>query len=158
MSFQIYFRDEINKRERMRVCVSSSEEEWRNTTVEELKRKLIPEDQYDNTILVYHFNTLKKNRTLGSYGIEHEDEIRAVRRGSMHYFILNKAFLYSLKLTDLFISGTTTVKIQFESSHGQVTEETLAFEDDDDEDKEISRTQSIEHLALMQQIEHHIFL
>ncbi|XP_048014087.1 uncharacterized protein LOC125246967 [Megalobrama amblycephala] len=131
MSFQIYFTDEINKRERMRVCVSSSEEELRNTTVEELKRKLIPEDQHDNTILVYHFNTLKKKRTLGSYGIKHEDEIRAVRRGS-----------------------TYTEKIEFHSSPAKVTEETRTFEDDDDDEgKEISRTQSLEYLALMQQPE-----
>ncbi|KAK9951836.1 hypothetical protein ABG768_017711 [Culter alburnus] len=82
MSFQIYFRDEINKRERMKVCVSSSEEELRNTTVEELKRKLIPEDQLDDAELLYKDETLKKNRTLGFYGIKHEDEIIAVRRGS----------------------------------------------------------------------------
>jgi len=45
MSFQIYFTDELHGRERIRVCVSDSEEEFRNTTVEELKRKLIPGDQ-----------------------------------------------------------------------------------------------------------------
>jgi len=45
MSFQIYFRDMRQGLERIRVCVSDSEEEFRNTTVEELKRKLIPGDQ-----------------------------------------------------------------------------------------------------------------
>ncbi|KAK9951837.1 hypothetical protein ABG768_017712 [Culter alburnus] len=113
MSFQIYFRDWGHQRSDVKVCVSSSEEELRNTTVEELKRKLIPEDQHDNTILLYQHETLKKNRTLGSYGIKHRDEIRAVRRGKTRTF----------------------------------------EDDDDDEGKEISRTQSLEYLALMQQPE-----
>jgi len=45
MSFQIYFIDMREGLERTKVCVANSEEEFRNTTVEELKRKLIPGDQ-----------------------------------------------------------------------------------------------------------------
>jgi len=50
MSFQIYFRDMRQGLERTKVCVSDSEEEFRNTTVEELKRKLIPGDQRKSSL------------------------------------------------------------------------------------------------------------
>ncbi|XP_039535207.1 uncharacterized protein LOC120484222 isoform X5 [Pimephales promelas] len=79
MSFQIYFRDMRQGLERTKVCVSDSEEEFRNTTVEELKRKLIPGDQLEDTILRHRFKTLKENRTLGFYGVKHEGHIIAVR-------------------------------------------------------------------------------
>ncbi|CAM4733646.1 unnamed protein product [Leuciscus chuanchicus] len=85
MSFQIYFTDMRHGLERRTVSVANSEEEFRNTTVQELKRKLIPEDQPEDTILRYRFNTLEKNHTLGFYGIKHEDHIFAERRRSMHY-------------------------------------------------------------------------
>ncbi|XP_056108552.1 uncharacterized protein LOC130086510 [Rhinichthys klamathensis goyatoka] len=111
MSFQIYFIDRRHGRERRTVSVANSEEEFRNTTVEELKRKLIPEDQLADTILRYRFKTLKKNRTLGFYGIKHEDDITAFPRG------------YSY-----------TVTHQTMSSHGQKYTKTITFEDDDDED------------------------
>ncbi|XP_039535204.1 uncharacterized protein LOC120484222 isoform X2 [Pimephales promelas] len=84
MSFQIYFTDELHGRERIRVCVSDSEEEFRNTTVEELKRKLIPGDQLADTILHYCFYTLEENRTLGFYGVQHEGHIIAERRIIKH--------------------------------------------------------------------------
>jgi len=53
MSFQIYFRDMRQGLERTKVCVSDSEEEFRNTTVEELKRKLIPGDQRKSSTPVF---------------------------------------------------------------------------------------------------------
>ncbi|XP_077087085.1 uncharacterized protein LOC143738892 [Siphateles boraxobius] len=79
MSFQIYFKDMRHRCER--ITVSNSEEEFRNTTVEDLKRNLIPEDQLEDTILRYRFKTLEKNRTLGFYSIKHEDHITAVHCG-----------------------------------------------------------------------------
>ncbi|XP_077087089.1 uncharacterized protein LOC143738894 isoform X2 [Siphateles boraxobius] len=136
MSFQIYFTDKRRRIERIRVCVADSEEEFRNTTVEELKRKLIPEDQLEDTILVnYYEKTLKKNRTLGFYGIKHEDYITAVRRGSSY-----------------------TVKIQLQSSHGHKFTESFTFEDDDDDEdkgKELPRSESmdISMVIPMQQIQ-----
>ncbi|KAL1248035.1 hypothetical protein QQF64_023411 [Cirrhinus molitorella] len=115
---------------KIKVSVANSEEEFKNTTVEELKRKVLSEDEYENSILAYYFcTTLKKNRTLGFYGIKHEDEITKVPRGT-----------------------TYTVTSQTQSSAGHMTEVTYSFEDDndDEEGKDISRTQSMDNLALMQ--------
>ncbi|KAK7117955.1 hypothetical protein R3I94_023239 [Phoxinus phoxinus] len=126
MSFQIYFTDRRRGLEGTAVPVADSEEEFRNTTVEELKRRLIPEDQLGDTILRYRSKTLKKNRTLGSYGIKHEDRITAERRGGTY----------------------TQTYVQF-SSHGSEITDTYRFEDDDD----LRRTQSMDTLVLMQKTE-----
>ncbi|XDV53581.1 hypothetical protein PO909_022052, partial [Leuciscus waleckii] len=80
MSFQIYFLDTVNRLERRAVSVANSEEEFRNTTVQELKRKLIPEDQLEDSILCCRLKPLEDDHTLGFYGIKHEGHIIAERR------------------------------------------------------------------------------
>ncbi|XP_073798558.1 uncharacterized protein isoform X2 [Danio rerio] len=80
--FQIQFVDEVHEgRAPLTVTVANTEEEFRNTTVKDLQRKLIPEDEYENTILVYECSTLKRNRTLGSYNIQHGSVIRGLWHG-----------------------------------------------------------------------------
>ncbi|XP_073688248.1 uncharacterized protein [Garra rufa] len=128
-TFELWLEDYMKPDWKIKVSVANSEEEFKNTTVEELKRKVLPEDEYEKTILVYHWDTLKKNCTLGFYGIKHEDNITKVPRGT-----------------------TYTVTYQTQSSAGHKTEETCSFEDDDDEEvKDISRTQSMEYLAISMQ-------
>lgn len=75
MSFQVCFLDR-RKGTKIKVSVANSEEEFKNTTVEELKRKLLSEDSrykvcelYCNDKLLFH------DRTLGSHGIKHTDVI-----------------------------------------------------------------------------------
>ncbi|XP_077087086.1 uncharacterized protein LOC143738893 [Siphateles boraxobius] len=134
MSFQIYFIDMRHGRLGKTVCVANSEEEFRNTTVEELKRKLIPEHQLADTILRYRFNTLKKNRTLGFYGIKHEDYITAVRRGSSY-------------TGPTLIARPRPSPVQVRSSkwHWSIVAPEDDYEDED-EDKVIPRSQSMDKL------------
>lgn len=75
MSFQVYFLDR-QKGTKIKVPVANSEEEFKNTTVEEFKRKLSSEESrnkvcglYCNDQLLFH------DRTLGSHGIKHNDVI-----------------------------------------------------------------------------------
>ncbi|XP_039520165.1 uncharacterized protein LOC120474069 [Pimephales promelas] len=136
MSFHIYFTNEdmIQGLQRIRVCVSNSGEEFRNTTVEELKRKLIPGDQLENTVLVNSdAKTLKKSRTLGFYGIKHEDHILAVRRGRP----------YNITVARVHVSP------DFQVSLVPVSIERHFIEDDDDDDEEVPWTQSLHNFILL---------
>ncbi|RXN19403.1 ubiquitin-like isoform X1 [Labeo rohita] len=61
---------------KIKVSVANSEEEFRNTTVEELKRKLLSEDsRYKHCGLYCNHKLLFHDRTLGSHGIKHNDII-----------------------------------------------------------------------------------
>ncbi|XP_050955709.1 uncharacterized protein LOC127156721 [Labeo rohita] len=75
MSFQVCFLDRRTGT-KIKVSVANSEEEFRNTTVEELKRKLLSEDsRYKHCGLYCNHKLLFHDRTLGSHGIKHNDII-----------------------------------------------------------------------------------
>ncbi|XP_056308048.1 uncharacterized protein LOC130219632 [Danio aesculapii] len=122
--FQIQFVDEVHEgRAPLTVTVANSEEEFRNTRVKDLKRKLIPEDEYENTILIYERSTLKRNRTLGSYNVQHDSVITGLRRGATYTLYICKTL----------------------SSAGHEYEVKRPYEDDDDDDpKDIPRRWSME--------------
>ncbi|XP_052454348.1 uncharacterized protein LOC128014674 [Carassius gibelio] len=75
MSFQVWIL-ERRKGTTINVSVANSEEEFKNTTVEELKRKLFSADsRYKVCELYCNDERLFHDRTLGSHGIKHSDVI-----------------------------------------------------------------------------------
>lgn len=69
------------KGEKILVDVSNSEEEFRNTTVEELKRKYLKDyGDYQNVRLLFKDRQLEDLDTLGDYGIRHKSTIFVILR------------------------------------------------------------------------------
>ncbi|XP_016350227.1 ubiquitin-like isoform X2 [Sinocyclocheilus anshuiensis] len=77
MSFNIFIKYEIGQ---LRAVSVDSEEELKNTTVEELRRRAFPEDQWDALVFIFEGRQLEEGRTLGSYGVLNESTIHAVLR------------------------------------------------------------------------------
>ncbi|XP_016105360.1 ubiquitin-like [Sinocyclocheilus grahami] len=77
MSFNICIKDEKGQ---PRTVSVDSEEELKNMTVEELKRRAFPEDRWIAWRFIFKGRQLKEGRTLGSYGVLNESTIHAVQR------------------------------------------------------------------------------
>lgn len=78
MSVNIFITDMTGQRRT--VCVDS-EEELKNMTVEEFKKRFFPEKKYKWDLrLIFEGKQLEDARTLGSYGILNESTIFAVPR------------------------------------------------------------------------------